>query len=85
MTRSVDIVLADRAQQFIYHVVHPLTVSWATVLAGLQSAGMSFKPVEAGRWLAKVDALAPEDPSRQMLPLWSAAVSSLLLSHRTCR
>ena len=79
LTPSVDIVLGDMVPQFIYHVVHPLTISWQTVVAGLRAAQVPFEAVEASHWLPKVDALEPEDPSRQMLPLWSTAVSSLHL------
>lgn len=77
---SVDVVIPDGDTEFahIYHIAHPDTVSWDTVLNGLRSAGVGFEAVSPAEWLHRVQG-SPDDPvqnpSKQMLSMWQSAVS----------
>jgi hypothetical protein len=75
---SIDLVLANGmdSSSFIYHIAHPQTIDWATILDGLEKGGLKFERVEPSVWLEKVEAMPlDESPSKQMLPLWKKAVS----------
>jgi hypothetical protein len=79
LTSSIDIARKPDAQ-LVYHVVHPIRVSWETVLAGLKEAGIAFDLTSKKEWLSKVQSsisAREEDPSSGMLPLWIGAVSPL--------
>jgi hypothetical protein len=78
LTSSIEIARQPDAQ-LVYHVVHPIRISWQTVLAGLREAGIAFDLTSREEWLSKVQAsisAREEDPSSGMLPLWIGAVSS---------
>ena len=82
LTSSIDIAGQPNAR-LVYHVVHPIRVSWKTVLAGLKEAGINFELTSRKDWLRKVQSsisAREEDPSSGMLPLWISAVSPLSLS-----
>jgi hypothetical protein len=77
LTCSIDIARQSTAR-LVYHVVHPIRVSWKTVLAGLKEAGIAFDLTSKKEWLNKVRSsisAREEDPSSGMLPLWVGAVS----------
>jgi len=77
LTSSIDIARQPNAQ-LVYHVVHPIRVSWTMVLAGLKEAGIVFDLTSKKEWLSKVQSsisAREEDPSSGMLPLWISAVS----------
>jgi hypothetical protein len=74
---SIDIT-RQSGHELVYHVVHPIRISWKTVLAGLQEADIAFETTSPEEWLKKVQSgisAKEEDPSSGMLPLWTSAVS----------
>jgi hypothetical protein len=81
LTPRIDIILDSRpGPPLIYHVVHSIPLDWSTVLDGLANAGLSFKRVNPAEWLKKVEGSSDDaevNPSKQMLGMWSAAVSAL--------
>lgn len=77
---SVDVVITDGDTEFahIYHIAHPDTVRWDTVLNGLKSAGVDFEAVSPAEWLHRVEGSSDDpvqNPSKQMLSMWQSAVS----------
>lgn len=79
---SIDISQQPKGE-LVYHVVHPIRISWKMVLAGLKDGGITFDITSSEEWLKKVRfgiSAKEEDPSRGMLPLWTSAVSLTLLS-----
>ena len=66
-------VIPSSPREFIYHIAHPDTITWSTILAGLESAKLPFKRVTPIEWLDAVEKTEEEDPSRQMLGLWRGA------------
>ena len=81
---SIEMVIGDQDQGrhsnqaedlFIRHIVHPITIEWSAVLDDLQAAGLIFERVTPQVWLGRVEASSDDDPSKQMLPIWRAAVS----------
>lgn len=67
--------------RFIYHIAHPRTLDWDSLLDNLQAAGLSFDRVSPSKWLERVEASSEdteENPSIQMLSMWQAAVSLLV-------
>ena len=69
----IDVVLPSSPRELIYHIAHPDTIAWSTILAGLESAKLPFKRVAPTEWLDAVEKTEEEDPSRQMLGLWRGA------------
>ena len=76
---SIDIVTEDRTTPcLVYHVIHPITLHWNFILDGLEATGLHFQRISADKWLDKVIESSDdtmENPSKQMLQFWQAAVS----------
>ncbi|WVR04200.1 hypothetical protein IAU60_001200 [Kwoniella sp. DSM 27419] len=70
------LVVKPSPSHLVYHVAHPDTIPWNTILDGLQSSGMDFQRVPPRVWLDKVRATSDdpeENPSKGMLSMWQAA------------
>lgn len=76
INRRTEVILQPESVDEVYHIVHPETIAWSTILDGLEVAEMIFDRVEPSVWLEKLEkSLGEDDPSRQMLGMWRAAVS----------
>lgn len=85
MWNRLDIALDPKADDAVYHIVHPKLVEWTTVLDGISASGINYERLPPVKWLDRVSQSlkeSEEDPSGQMLSMWQTAVCTFLQGAR---
>ncbi|KAF7794267.1 hypothetical protein EIP86_005400 [Pleurotus ostreatoroseus] len=72
------------AQVPVYHVVNPVTTSWADIVRSLRACGYAFECVGAGEWIKRLRAREAEldGATRNLIAMWESKVRELPINLR---